>query len=159
MTLICFNFRLFTSDTQAFSSALPWIVLITSSIRLKLSTGIENGFMDIWMLSPFSRYVEVLDKYFGSVCELDIIFNFEKAYFILDELILGGEMQVGKYWLWNADYGIQIINNGIHLIDCIQNIYSLVHGFCQHQETSKKAVLSQIEQADKFQEVRSLSLW
>ena len=41
------------------------------------------------------RYVEVLDKYFGSVCELDIIFNFEKAYFILDELILGGEMQVG----------------------------------------------------------------
>ncbi len=38
--------------------------------------------------------MEVLDKYFGSVCELDIIFNFEKAYFILDELILGGEMQV-----------------------------------------------------------------
>ena len=40
------------------------------------------------------RFVEVLDKYFGSVCELDIIFNFEKAYYILDELILGGEMQV-----------------------------------------------------------------
>ena len=36
----------------------------------------------------------MLDKYFGSVCELDIIFNFEKAYYILDELILGGEMQV-----------------------------------------------------------------
>ena len=46
------------------------------------------------MLSTSYRYVEVLDKYFGSVCELDIIFNFEKAYFILDELILGGEMQV-----------------------------------------------------------------
>lgn len=27
------------------------------------------------------------------VCELDIIFNFEKAYFILDELLLGGEVQ------------------------------------------------------------------
>ena len=27
------------------------------------------------------------------VCELDIIFNFEKAYFMLDELILGGEIQ------------------------------------------------------------------
>jgi hypothetical protein len=27
------------------------------------------------------------------VCELDIIFNFEKAYFILDELLLGGEIQ------------------------------------------------------------------
>uniref|UniRef100_A0A8C1N4I7 WD repeat and FYVE domain containing 1 n=1 Tax=Cyprinus carpio TaxID=7962 RepID=A0A8C1N4I7_CYPCA len=28
-----------------------------------------------------------------SVCELDIIFNFEKAYFILDEFIIGGEVQ------------------------------------------------------------------
>ena len=46
----------------------------------------------------FLRYVEVLDKYFGSVCELDIIFNFEKAYYILDELILGGEMQVGRFY-------------------------------------------------------------
>lgn len=27
------------------------------------------------------------------VCELDIIFNFEKAYFILDELLVGGEIQ------------------------------------------------------------------
>ena len=27
------------------------------------------------------------------VCELDIIFNFEKAYFILDEFMLGGEVQ------------------------------------------------------------------
>lgn len=27
------------------------------------------------------------------MCELDIIFNFEKAYFILDEFLLGGEPQ------------------------------------------------------------------
>jgi len=27
------------------------------------------------------------------VCELDIIFNFEKAYFILDEFVIGGEVQ------------------------------------------------------------------
>lgn len=26
------------------------------------------------------------------VCELDIIFNFEKAYFILDEFLMGGEI-------------------------------------------------------------------
>ena len=29
---------------------------------------------------------------FSLVCELDIIFNFEKAYFILVELLLGGEI-------------------------------------------------------------------
>ncbi|CAB1326702.1 unnamed protein product, partial [Coregonus sp. 'balchen'] len=34
--------------------------------------------------------LEVLHRY---VCELDIIFNFEKAYFILDEFLLGGEVQ------------------------------------------------------------------
>jgi len=27
------------------------------------------------------------------VCELDIIFNFEKAHFVLDEFIIGGEVQ------------------------------------------------------------------
>lgn len=27
------------------------------------------------------------------VCELDIIFNFEQAYYILDEFVLGGEVQ------------------------------------------------------------------
>lgn len=39
------------------------------------------------------RFVEQMDKYYGNVCELDIIFNFQKAYFILDELLLAGEMQ------------------------------------------------------------------
>ena len=59
----------------------------------------------------------MLDKYFGSVCELDIIFNFEKAYYILDELILGGEMQV-----WRFKY-----------FDILNQVYLV-------QETSKKAV-------------------
>ena len=27
------------------------------------------------------------------MCELDIIFNYEKAYFMLDELLLAGEIQ------------------------------------------------------------------
>uniref|UniRef100_A0A6G1SPG0 AP complex subunit sigma n=1 Tax=Aceria tosichella TaxID=561515 RepID=A0A6G1SPG0_9ACAR len=54
---------------------------------------IESDDNQLLTLEIIHRYVEVLDKYFGSVCELDIIFNFEKAYFILDELILGGEIQ------------------------------------------------------------------
>lgn len=37
--------------------------------------------------------MEILDKYFGNVCELDLIFNFHKAYFIIDELLLAGELQ------------------------------------------------------------------
>ncbi|XP_073992603.1 AP-1 complex subunit sigma-2 isoform X1 [Rhodnius prolixus] len=54
---------------------------------------IEQNDNELLTLEVIHRYVELLDKYFGSVCELDIIFNFEKAYFILDELLLGGEIQ------------------------------------------------------------------
>jgi AP-1 complex subunit sigma 1/2 len=39
------------------------------------------------------HFVEVLDRFFGNVCELDLIFNFHKAYFILDEVLLNGEIQ------------------------------------------------------------------
>jgi AP-1 complex subunit sigma 1/2 len=34
-----------------------------------------------------------MDKYYGNVCELDLIFQFQQAYFILDELLLAGELQ------------------------------------------------------------------
>ncbi|KAK3691663.1 hypothetical protein RRG08_044881 [Elysia crispata] len=54
---------------------------------------IENDDNELLTLEVIHRYVELLDKYFGSVCELDIIFNFEKAYFMLDEFLLGGEVQ------------------------------------------------------------------
>jgi AP-1 complex subunit sigma 1/2 len=37
-------------------------------------------------------YVEVLDSYFTQVCELDLIFNFTRAYWILDEMVCAGEM-------------------------------------------------------------------
>ncbi len=35
----------------------------------------------------------IKDISYSKVCELDIIFNFEKAYFMLDEFIIGGEVQ------------------------------------------------------------------
>ncbi|RHZ32158.1 hypothetical protein DYB31_011923, partial [Aphanomyces astaci] len=44
-------------------------------------------------LEVIHLFVEVLDRYFGNVCELDIIFNFHKAYYILDELLIGGNLQ------------------------------------------------------------------
>jgi hypothetical protein len=37
-------------------------------------------------------FVEVLDQFFGNVCELDLVFNFHKVYGILDQLIIGGEI-------------------------------------------------------------------
>ncbi|KAG6911176.1 hypothetical protein DXG01_003043 [Tephrocybe rancida] len=74
--------------------------------------GITSSDNELVTLEIIHRYVEVLDRYFGNVsrdkflwsfrlsdrvaeqvCELDLIFNFQKAYAILDELIISGELQ------------------------------------------------------------------
>jgi len=55
--------------------------------------GISAGDNELVALEIVHRYVEVLDRYFGNVCELDLIFNFQKAYSVLDELIIAGELQ------------------------------------------------------------------
>ncbi|CAD8092611.1 unnamed protein product [Paramecium sonneborni] len=36
--------------------------------------------------------VETLDKYFENVCELDIMFNIEKAHYILEEMVMNGQI-------------------------------------------------------------------
>ncbi|KAF8817904.1 putative AP-2 complex subunit sigma-1 [Cardiosporidium cionae] len=37
-------------------------------------------------------FVEVLDRYFQNVCELDVVFHFDRVYHILDEILLCGEV-------------------------------------------------------------------
>lgn len=70
---------------------------------------IESEDNQLITLEIIHRFVEVLDKVFVSVCELDIIFNFEKAFFILDELILGGEIQeTGKKTIFEMIQGQDI---------------------------------------------------
>ncbi|EGF99304.1 uncharacterized protein MELLADRAFT_94757 [Melampsora larici-populina 98AG31] len=53
-------------------------------------TGIGQADNELITLEIIHRYVEVLDRYFGN---LDLIFNFQRAYAILDELIIAGELQ------------------------------------------------------------------
>jgi len=48
---------------------------------------------ELLSLEIIHHFVEILDRYFGNVCELDLIFNFHKAYYILDELVIAGELQ------------------------------------------------------------------
>ncbi len=44
-------------------------------------------------LEAIHLFVEVLDAFFGNVCELDLVFNFYKVYAILDEVFLAGEIE------------------------------------------------------------------
>ncbi|KAJ2058506.1 hypothetical protein GGI17_005006 [Coemansia sp. S146] len=55
--------------------------------------GIDLDDNELLTLEIIHRYVEVLDRSFGNVCELDLIFYFQKAYFILDEMVMAGELQ------------------------------------------------------------------
>ena len=78
------------------SSFLEWRdlkIVYKRYASLYFCCAVEEGDNELLALEIIHRYVELLDKYFGSVCELDIIFNFEKAYYMLDELLIGGEVQ------------------------------------------------------------------
>ncbi|PFH34293.1 putative AP-2 complex subunit sigma-1 [Besnoitia besnoiti] len=53
---------------------------------------IDGGENDLAIFEGIQLFVELLDKYFGSVCELDIIFHVDKVYFLLDQFIQAGEI-------------------------------------------------------------------
>ncbi|TPX59497.1 hypothetical protein CcCBS67573_g09081 [Chytriomyces confervae] len=66
-----------------------------ASLFFIAGTDIDDN--ELLTLEIIHRYVEVLDKWFLNVCELDIIFNFQQAYTIMVytpyELLIGGELQ------------------------------------------------------------------
>ena len=54
--------------------------------------GIDSDDNELASLELIHLFVETLDKYFGSVCELDVVYNFYKVYSVLDEGLVGGEI-------------------------------------------------------------------
>ncbi|EEQ43619.1 hypothetical protein MG5_05858 [Candida albicans P57072] len=55
--------------------------------------GVSSDDNELIGLEIIHRFVEQMDKIYGNVCELDIIFGFDKAYHILDELLIDGYLQ------------------------------------------------------------------
>ena len=56
-------------------------------VSIIMLTTIQN---ELSLLEFIHNLVETLDKYFENVCELDIMFNIEKAHFIIDEMVMSG---------------------------------------------------------------------
>merc|ERR1711916_367423 len=52
--------------------------------------GVDNEENELAVLEFIHCLVETLDKYFENVAELDIMFNAEKAHFILEEMMANG---------------------------------------------------------------------
>jgi len=55
--------------------------------------GMDESENELLCLIFLHRIVEALDQYFGNVCELDVIFNFERVHTVIDEILMGGEIQ------------------------------------------------------------------
>lgn len=54
---------------------------------------VDDGENELAYFEAIHLFVMALDAYFGNVCELDLVFHFNKVYCIADEYILGGEVQ------------------------------------------------------------------
>lgn len=66
------------------------ILYVVRYASLYFACCIEQSDNELIVLDVIHHFVEVLDRYFSNVCELDLIFNFHQAYFILEEMIIGG---------------------------------------------------------------------
>lgn len=58
-----------------------------------MSFGVDTSDNELAYLEAIHLFVEILDEYFGNVCELDLVFNFFKVYAMLDELFMAGEVE------------------------------------------------------------------
>ena len=68
-------------------------VIFKRYASLYFATLVDPEDNELLALEIIHHFVEILDRYFGNVCELDLIFNFHRAYYILDELLIAGELQ------------------------------------------------------------------
>ncbi|EEC48093.1 predicted protein [Phaeodactylum tricornutum CCAP 1055/1] len=52
--------------------------------------GVPQGLNELIVLEQIHLFVEALDGYFNSVCELDLVFSLHKSLLILFEMFIGG---------------------------------------------------------------------
>ncbi|KAL9644453.1 hypothetical protein ABK040_016580 [Willaertia magna] len=52
--------------------------------------GVDHNENELAILEFIHCLVETFDRYFENVCELDVMFNLEKAHFIVEEMIMNG---------------------------------------------------------------------
>jgi len=88
--------RLVTKRTKRFTNFIEfrnYKIIYRRYAGLYFSYCVDVNDNELAYLESIHLFVELLDKFFSSVCELDLVFNFHKIYAILDEVYLGGEIQ------------------------------------------------------------------
>ena len=82
---------------------VPAQVVYKRYASLYFVVGIDPSDNELITLEIIHHYVEVLDRYFGNVCELDLIFNFHKVSQILRnlQLVLNASTDIMADWQCN----------------------------------------------------------
>eukprot|EP00397_Hematodinium_sp_SG-2012_P059504 GEMP01076338.1.p1 GENE.GEMP01076338.1~~GEMP01076338.1.p1 ORF type:complete len:176 (+),score=27.99 GEMP01076338.1:64-528(+) len=66
---------------------------------------VDDAESELGILDLLQVFVQVLDSCFENVCELDLIYHFDKVNYILDEIVMGGMVLET-----NVDVILQAIN-------------------------------------------------
>ena len=99
-------------------------------------------------LEAIHFFVEVLDQFFGNVCELDLVFNFYK---VRVSRFTRVAIALFKWWLW-------LIQSFCHAIQ-VYAILDEVFLAGEIEETSKQVVLTRLEHLDKLEWAARPLLW
>ena len=72
---------------------------------------VDSNESDLGILDLIQVFVESLDKLFGNVCELDLIFHSDKVHYVMDEIVMGGMVAETNI---NSVMEAQECMNGMH---------------------------------------------
>ncbi|CCG81731.1 AP-2 complex subunit sigma [Taphrina deformans PYCC 5710] len=76
-----------------FTEYLNYKIIYRRYAGLFFCACVDTNDNELAYLEAIHLFVEILDSFFGNVCELDLVFNFYKVYAILDEVFLAGEIE------------------------------------------------------------------
>ena len=85
-----------TTRDQKFTNFIEWReykIIYRRYAGLFFSLCVDTNDNELAYLESIHLFVELLDKFFGNVCELDLVFNFHKVLSLVDEFYLAGEIQ------------------------------------------------------------------
>ena len=81
------------SDKQcSFVEHRNYKVIYRRYASLFFIVGVDGEENELAIFEFIHCMVETLDRHFGNVCELDIMFHLEKAHYILDEMVMNGNI-------------------------------------------------------------------
>ncbi|XP_065883633.1 uncharacterized protein [Dysidea avara] len=79
-----------TDEQCSFMEYKNYKVIYRRYASLYFIIAADNTENELSILEFIHNIVEAFDRYFESVCELDIMFNIDKAHMIIDEMIMNG---------------------------------------------------------------------